>query len=305
MKENKNYSVEAMTKLDQFLPLTDENAQKLLDAWDVLDDYVLQEISLTSLFNTYQMNDDESEVLLKCVALNKFYSAGLLNIDLIPMAKHIVELNSQINIDKALQEGDWTIVSKIAQGGELSRSYLSFASKYCNWHNPKKFPIYDKYVVDVLCALKNKGVTLNFSKIREIRDDANLDKRYQTFGNALQELVKHFKLKFPLDKASGEIIYKILDRALWILGKFCFGNGVSVADIALALGEILLRVTWDKYIVCMSKKGTIKVIKAGETSSNTKESLREISKQIGFTPNDKWNTRQFGKNLIEFINTKK
>lgn len=296
---------ESMARLNQFLPLADATAQKLLDTWDKLDDYVLHEIALTSLFKIYPKNDNESEVLLKCVALNQFYSAGLLNKDLIPMAKHIVELNSQINIDKALQEGDWTIVSQIAQGGELSCSYPSFASKYCNWHNPKAFPIYDKYVVEVLCALKTEGKLSTFSKIKEIKSEEDLNKRYLTFGKTLEEIVRRFNLKFPLDKANGEIIYKILDRALWILGKYCFGKGVSSEDIALALGEILLRVAWDKYIVSKSKNGAIKVVKNGETSTNTKESLREISKQIGFAPNEKWDTRQFGKNLIEFINSKK
>lgn len=292
-------------KLRQFLPLTDATAQKLLDAWDNLDDYVLHEIALTSLFKTYPKNENESEVLLKCVALNQFYSAGLLNKDLIPMAKHIVELNSQINIDNALQEGDWTIVPKIAQGEELSRDYLSFASKYCNWHNAKAFPIYDKYVVDVLCALKTEGELSTFSKIREIKSDANLDKRYLTFGKTLEEIVRRFNLKFPLDKADGEIIYKILDRALWILGKYCFGSGVSVEEIVAILGEILIRVIWNKYIISRSRNGAIKVVNDGETSTNIKESLREISKKVGFTYDEKWNTHQFGKKLIEYLNSKK
>lgn len=124
-----------------------------------------------------------------------------------------------------------------------------------------------------------------------------------TFCNALSELVKHFNLKFPLDKANGEIIYKILDRELWILGKYCFGSEVSVGDIAVALERILLRVIWDKYIITSSKNGAIKVVKDGVTSTNTKESLREISKQVGYIYDEKWNTRQFGKNLINHINS--
>lgn len=50
----------AEAKLKQFLPLTDATAQKLLDTWDNLEDYVLHEISLTSLFKTFQKNDDEA-----------------------------------------------------------------------------------------------------------------------------------------------------------------------------------------------------------------------------------------------------
>lgn len=49
--------------------------------------------------------------------------------------------------------------------------------------------------------------------------------------------------------------------------------------------------------------GTIKVTDNGSVATNTKEALRKIAQKIGFSIVEPWNTRQFGKNLIEYIKT--
>ena len=101
---------------------SDSEVQKYLDVWDQLDDYVSQEVALTSLFSNYPNNTDINEVLIKCTVLNQFYSAGVKGIDLLPLAEHIVSLN----IDQNLQNGDWSVVDKISNCKKL-RNYYSFA----------------------------------------------------------------------------------------------------------------------------------------------------------------------------------
>lgn len=54
-----------------------------------------------------------------------------------------------------------------------------------------------------------------------------------------------------------------------------------------------------EYIISQKEEGTIKVAKDYD---NDKGALREIAEKIGFAFDPNWNTRQFGKNLIEHLN---
>ena len=55
-------------------------------------------------------------------------------------------------VDERLAHGDLSLVSDIAQMkfGEKSRFNLSFASKYCSWHQPTPYQIYDGVVNQML-----------------------------------------------------------------------------------------------------------------------------------------------------------
>lgn len=288
--------------LEDFLPLNDQVAERFISAWDKLENYSCQEKALELLFTEFPNNDDFSKVLIKCRVLNDFYSAGVRNIDLIPLAKHIVTIE---NIDMRLKNGDENLVAEIAECSGL-RKYISFASKYCNWHNQKVFPIYDNYVVDVLCALMKKNILTSFENNEDIRQNTNIGDRYKVFNVALDELVCKCNLSKVLysDNSVKKVNYKLLDRFVWLLGKYCFGSGVTVIDIALALGDALVTAIYNKYIITKAQNGSISVKRNGEIASNTKKALREISKQIGFAYDDKWNTRHFGQKLIEHINNK-
>ena len=52
------------------------------------------------------------------------------------------------------------------------------------------------------------------------------------------------------------------------------------------------------YVITKEDNGKIVVTKGGEVCSNSKQDLREISAQIGFSVEDSWNTQQFGAKLI-------
>lgn len=73
------------------------------------------------------------------------------------VAKHIIDLH----IDERLAAGDVTLVNEIARvdmdNGTVGNFY-SFATKYCSHHKPLDYPIYDSYVVKLLCYFRDIDV---------------------------------------------------------------------------------------------------------------------------------------------------
>lgn len=95
---------------------------------------------LRQLFEKFPENTDFGEVVVKTKVLNVLYSANVLAVNVV--AKHITDLG----IDPDLKAGKAEIVDRIAEvrlSGDRIRYYFSFASKYCSWHNPTEYPIYD------------------------------------------------------------------------------------------------------------------------------------------------------------------
>lgn len=284
-----------------YVPSNNE-VKKYLQIWDMLDEYVAHEIALTLIFNNYPENVDTTCVLLKCSVLNSFYSAGVRNVDLLKVADVIVDCD----IDKDLHDGNWKVVGRILESFNKAglRNYYSFVSKYCNWHNPERFPIYDSYVDDVVWYLKQNNCINSFKHRNELND-------YKTFGNALFEIYQKFSLtsvEIP-DKNLISINYKLLDKYLWLLGKHYFAlSSHSVNDILKAeklVSKNLHVASFESYIITRSINGIIKVCNDGVIVTNTKKALRQISHEIGFCFNPDWNTRQFGKKIIEYINLNK
>ena len=174
-----------------------------LHAWDVQENYVLQEHALDKLFfETYSGNTDINDILIKAASLNDFYSTNIFSI--FAVAKHIQALN----IDKRLEEGDASLVDDIADmtiGGKKRRFY-SFASKYCSHHKPTLFPIYDSFVDRVLRYFRKQDGFCSFS-------DEDL-KNYPKFIKVLNAFQEFYHLE--------DFNKKDLDRYLWQLGKRYF-----------------------------------------------------------------------------------
>lgn len=275
--------------------LSDADLQRHLDAWDQLDSYVCQEVALTKLFQTYPNNTELEDVLLKCTVLNEFYSAGVLGIDLLKIAEHIVRLN----IDSRLHDGKWDVVPDICSF--KGREYYSFASKYCNWHNPQAYPIYDSYVDTVLWNLNLQNDKQYFKTRCSLKE-------YETYGNVLKTIAKEYNLKTALDPANSDIVdFKILDKYLWLYGKANFSETVTptVTELKKALYGQVHRVCIGDYVIVRVSNDCIKVTHNGVVEKNTIECLRKISKLTGFQYDTNYNTRQFGKKLIEFIKSNK
>lgn len=164
--------------------------------------FMLHEKTLNKLF--VQLCPDNNcieDVMIKCSALNDFYSTNILNIH--PMAQHILNLK----IDTRLKQGDCSLVDDIACitiNGKDHRFY-SFATKYCSFHQPNLFAIYDSYVEKVL---------LTMNKRKPFTNEKNLRNNYKSFMSAIHG----FQQRFGLTQLS----LKELDQYLWQTGKWHF-----------------------------------------------------------------------------------
>jgi len=185
-----------------------EEVKKYLKSWDSLEDYSLQERSLKKLFSeTYPLNDNLDNVLIKVCALNQFYSIKIHKIFV--LSKHIVKLN----IDEDLYDNNLDLVGKIASGHGIhikktaKESYLfSFATKYCSHHKPEIYPIYDSFVEKILLYFKKRDEFSDFKK-----EDLKI---YPIYKDILKQFSKFYELE--------DFSLKEIDRSLWQIGKEYF-----------------------------------------------------------------------------------
>ena len=114
---------------------------------------------LTQLFRQFRSNTDLSEVLLKTKVLNLLYSTRIGDVNTV--ASHIVGLGG---IDALLSAGSPDAVGLIANVQIKHRNFCfySFATKYCSWHNPAAYPIYDKHVDTCLWFYKKQDPSATF-----------------------------------------------------------------------------------------------------------------------------------------------
>ena len=166
--------------------------------------YREEEKLIAELFKTHKENTDEKFVLSKVCVLDSLYSTNLRMDEgrIYEMTKHILKLN----IDKDLQNKSLELISKIAdftnQKGERKVLY-SFATKYCFFHNPSFYIIYDSFVEKKLKSLNDEDKFYNFAQ-KDIKD-------YVKF----MAIFKSFKSFYGLEAFSN----RELDHFLWMSGK--------------------------------------------------------------------------------------
>jgi hypothetical protein len=153
---------------------------------------------LRQLFEKFPENTDFGEVVVKTKVLNVLYFANVLAVNVV--AKHITDLG----IDPDLKAGKAEIVDRIAEvrlSGDKIRHYFAFASKYCSWHNPTKYPIYDSNVEACLWCYKKQDGFTTFA-------------RYGYGYPEFKRRVNAFRDFYGLTSFT----YKQLDKFLWSLG---------------------------------------------------------------------------------------
>lgn len=184
-----------------------------VDKWQRLDDYRDQENALDKLFvELCPKNDNLDDIMIKCSALNDFYSTNIFKIR--NVATHILELN----IDERLSRGNFSLVEDIAhvnitdkKGVTKIHNFYSFATKYCSHHQPLKYSIYDNYVHRLLVWYRNKDQFSHFTN-----EDM---KCYPSYRDIINDFVKYYHLD--------GVDLKSLDKYLWQLGKEAFNPYVE------------------------------------------------------------------------------
>jgi hypothetical protein len=166
---------------------------------------ILEE-ALQELFGQYPHNSQHAQVLLKVTALNTFYSTQIplyheSKPTIFDVAEHIVALD----IDSDLEQGDDGLVSRLAKT-EVPRKrvyvYYSFATKYCSWHNPNAYPIFDGHVYAYLCHLM-KHDCLDRFRLDDLWDYP-----------ILKKVIKEFQERNQL----GDFTFKDIDKFLYLQG---------------------------------------------------------------------------------------
>ena len=156
--------------------------------------------ALKLLFEQFPNNNQFEFVLLKVTTLNTLYATGILGI------YEVAQRIFQLSIDQRLSQGDLSLVEDLAhveyRNGHTRRNY-SFATKYCSWHNPIAFPIYDSYVDYILWQYQKRFRFANFF-------------RYELFNSYLRfvAVLSDFQTFFELENYS----LKQLDNFLWGYG---------------------------------------------------------------------------------------
>lgn len=169
-----------------------------MQAHDEKTEYFAADSTLNLVFEQWPSNTSKDQVLAKVLVLDSLYSTNVYYPE--ALATHILRLN----IDDALREGDPSLVQRIAilQLPDRLIRYYSFATKYCSFHNPSAYHIYDSYIDALLWEYCEAFAFSRFSR-------KNL-KSYGDFAVIIRDFVHHFGLQ--------HLSPKQLDKFLWIEG---------------------------------------------------------------------------------------
>lgn len=104
-------------------------------------------LAVTSLREKFPDNNNLSEIYLKVAAINTLYSTNIY--DTYRIAYKI--FNNVKNLDERLKKFSPNLIGEIAKGHGIpsiakEKNFYSFATKYCSFHNPNEYPIYDSYI---------------------------------------------------------------------------------------------------------------------------------------------------------------
>lgn len=183
---------------------TPEYILKRLPDYHASPRYADADRAVALVFDSWSSNTCIEAVLAKVVILNSLYSTNIYGV--YPVAQHIIKLN----VDSRLAAGDIQLVDDMAKvliSGQ-QRNNLSFASKYCHWHHPDAYQIFDSFVEKLLWAYQREYQYSRFKRV-ELR-------QYPRFMQVVDDFIEHFALN--------DISRKDLDKYLWMEGRSLFGG---------------------------------------------------------------------------------
>lgn len=154
--------------------------------------------ALATLFCLFPKNTRLDQVILKAAALNQLYSTNIYAVA--EMARHIVGRG----VDPLLEIGSpgaVDVIAKVTFGGKPWRFY-SFATKYCSFHNPERYPIYDRFIDQAL---------RHYRKVDHFAVFSNADLReYERLINIIASFRRFYGLE--------GFTFKAIDKFLWLEG---------------------------------------------------------------------------------------
>lgn len=163
------------------------------------DAYLDADATLELVFHAWPTNTALPQVLAKVVVLNRLYSTSVFDVH--GLARHIVSLD----IDSHVHSAEHSVVSRIATfqlTNGKSRNNYSFATKYCAWHNPEGFQIYDSRVNKALWHYQKHCRFASFRRY-DLGD-------YPSFMRIMDQFRDHFGLH--------AFSRRQLDKFLWLEG---------------------------------------------------------------------------------------
>lgn len=159
--------------------------------------------ALDALFSAYPKNTCPWQVLLKVTTLNVLYKTRIMNV--YPVVETILGVGRKL--DSLISRGDPAAVDlmKMVKFAKRDKTinFFSFASKYCHFHKPDRYPIYDQYVDAALRKLR-RDKQLTFASGALNRES------YAPFKAVIEEFIERY--------AAG-CSYDAVDKFLWQMGK--------------------------------------------------------------------------------------
>ena len=146
--------------------------------------------------------------------LNLFYSTGIQATN--KMSENILSIK---DIDKRLSIGDKSLIPEIAtltfDGKE--RFNYSFATKYCAYHQPDKFPIYDSIVAMTFTSFFEKGLLpkYKFCNRKSTVEEAYTKGEYATKLKNYDFFVEVYDYFMDLYDLKGNFTYREIDSYIW------------------------------------------------------------------------------------------
>lgn len=210
---------------------TAENVKKACKQF--VNEFNEPDSALFELFARYPKNTDHKHVLLKVVALNALYSTMIrvystITPTVYEVANHIVAIGDEI--DSGLEAGSPGLVltiskiSKKVNKDEKTFYNYSFATKYCSFHRPEHYPIYDSRVYEYLRRLRNRDKHID-GGFRQFKNEELWD--YPLFKGIVDE----FRITYGLQ----EFTYKEIDAFLYIEGGKFFETKEPAEEIPIEL----------------------------------------------------------------------
>jgi hypothetical protein len=158
-------------------------------AFELDDENKNYDEAVNIVFRAYPTNSSLDHVLIKVTVLNSLYRTNIFQIH--RLSKHVLRMEESKQLDEKLRVGDLEAIELLRKGHGIKRKsdviscdLLSFATKYCHWHQPDYYPIYDSKVE---CAIR--WLTRKTKLATEIEGD-NLY-IIQNFKSVMEELQRY------------------------------------------------------------------------------------------------------------------